>query len=385
VGDHLIATRAKRLLKEHIPDVELVDLPRWVPLDEHLREVNSSDGVILCGGPAYQPHLYPGIYPLVKDLDAIHVPIIPFGLGWKGFPGDDDTVREYKFSASSLKLLERIHNDCKFTSVRDYITERILKRYGFTNVIMTGDPAWYDLDFLEKPFTLPESISTVAISMPANPMFYSQAIELAESVRETLPKGTKIFCSFHHGWEASEYVPPAFAKGQEFMKRKLIAKGFEVVSLARNIELLERLYTKADIHIGYRLHAHLFFLSRRKPSFLLEEDGRGRGASEALGLHGIPAWSRSHFNLTTTKLTANFIRFLRGKGVAIEVHERKEAIEEAIEYLREEMTNGFARFRGLHETLLAYYHNSMGKFLDSLPGITLKRNGADRGSSQCWL
>jgi len=164
VGDHLIVNRAKALLEKHIPDIRFIELHRWEPLDQHLSEVNASRGIILCEGPAYQPHLYPGIYPLVDDLEKIKVPIIPFGLGWKGVPGDKQTVREYRFSESSLKLLERAHRDCRSTSCRDYLTKRVLECYGFTNVIMTGDPAWYDLQYIEDPFVPPREIRTIALS-----------------------------------------------------------------------------------------------------------------------------------------------------------------------------------------------------------------------------
>ena len=38
-----------------------------------------------------------------------------------------------------------------------------------------------------------------------------------------------------------------------------------------------KFYEKMDFHIGYRVHAHLYFLSRRVPTVLINEDGRGTG------------------------------------------------------------------------------------------------------------
>ena len=38
------------------------------------------------------------------------------------------------------------------------------------------------------------------------------------------------------------------------------------------------------LHVGMRVHAHIYNLSIRNPSLLLEEDGRGAGVNDALGL-----------------------------------------------------------------------------------------------------
>ena len=40
---------------------------------------------------------------------------------------------------------------------------------------------------------------------------------------------------------------------------------------------------EAHVHVGYRVHAHLYCLSRATPSYLLYEDTRGIGVGETLG------------------------------------------------------------------------------------------------------
>lgn len=44
------------------------------------------------------------------------------------------------------------------------------------------------------------------------------------------------------------------------------------------------------MHIGFRVHAHIYNLSRRNCSVLIEEDGRGAGVNQALGLCPITAY-----------------------------------------------------------------------------------------------
>lgn len=62
-----------------------------------------------------------------------------------------------------------------------------------------------------------------------------------------------------------------------------MTRGWKVASLAGSLPKLEALYGNADLHIGYRVHAHLFCLSRRIPSILINEDSRGVGQAAALG------------------------------------------------------------------------------------------------------
>jgi len=368
VGDHLIISRAKQLLEKHIPNIRFIELPRWKPLNQRLSEVNSSQGVILCGGPAYQPHLYPGIYPLVEDLEKIKVPIIPFGLGWKGFPGDERTVREYRFSASSLKLLKRVHQDCQFTSCRDYLTKRVLERHGFTNVIMTGDPAWYDLQHLEDAFAPPQEIRVIALSVSAGAMYDDQCVDLANHLKKAFPVA-KIMCAFHHGWEETEYVPLGFARKLNALRERLLANGFEVVNLAGDLQRMKRVYDDADIHVGYRLHAHLYFLSQRKPSFLLEEDGRGRGASEALGLRGVPAWVRTASDCFLAELPIGTrLRPVTRRILKAGIKPCANAVKEVIAMVQEEIAYELPHFQGVHKTIAQYYYKALVPFLEAFPG-----------------
>ena len=94
IGDFFITDRAIKLLKYFKPDEEFKILPHWETLEDNLDLVNGSKGIIILGGPGYQPQMYPKIYKLTNPLEKIQVPIIPLGLGWKGFPGDDFTICE---------------------------------------------------------------------------------------------------------------------------------------------------------------------------------------------------------------------------------------------------------------------------------------------------
>jgi hypothetical protein len=42
-------------------------------------------------------------------------------------------------------------------------------------------------------------------------------------------------------------------------------------------------YQETSVHIGSRLHAHLYFLSQNKSTYLFAVDGRAEGFAESLG------------------------------------------------------------------------------------------------------
>ena len=348
VGDHLIVDRATRLLRALRPDRELLALPRWEPLDAHLDAVNAAAAVVLCGGPALQKHIYPGIYPLVEDLEEIRPPIVAFGLGWKCIPGDERDLERFEFDEPSGALLARLSRDAR-VSVRDHLAARVLCGRGVGGVRMTGDPAWYDLDHIgAEPAPLTD-IERAVVSVPADPMHHAAVETLALRLGELLPSA-RMVAAFHHGWTAGPHVAERSAKAYARLKERLEAGGYEAADLAGDLPAMERLYRGAVLHVGWRLHAHLFCLSRRQPSILLEEDCRGRGASEALGVRGVRSWS--------VRLRLGHRRRLA---------HRSEAVSETIALVAEELANGFEHVRQASRVIDRTFESEMRPFIERMP------------------
>jgi hypothetical protein len=65
-------------------------------------------------------------------------------------------------------------------------------------------------------------------------------------------------------------------------------KGFEIVTPA-TVEECWAGYADTALHVGSRLHAHLYFLSQAKKSLLVSVDDRGRGFAESLGFPNAPS------------------------------------------------------------------------------------------------
>lgn len=312
-GDHLIGDRARALLRAHVdPDIVVLDRKAIKTDDSEL--FRKARAVLLTGGPAYQREIYPTIYPI--ELENIPCPVIPFGLGWKA-PSTQAPI-EFRFSPSGEKFIRAVHNRIPCSSARDPLTVEVLGSLGVDNVIMTGCPAWYDLSYLDEPYAFTDRVQKLVLSTPARIQPGTRKLMLWLGKR--FPNANRVL-SFHHG------LLPALNKSgikraADFARLSFEAMryGWQVESLAGSLEKLETVYSSADLHIGYRVHAHLFCLSRRIPSILINEDSRGAGQACALGtkslgvgdgkIDAIKAAIEHHFETRGSDVSASVERML---------------------------------------------------------------------------
>lgn len=278
VGDYLIGSRARKLLRKFV-DTDIVELDRFKSHDDKLELLNSARAVFLCGGPAYAEDIYPEIYPLVSNLEDLKVPVVPFGLGWAGQPFGHP--EKFKFKPAAKEFLDRIHVNIKNSSCRDDVTHGVLKQQGYSNVLMTGCPVWYDLGSMGKELEV-SRFDKIVYTTPAAPGLMKQNGILMRKLKKQFPK-SKIICSFHRGIYPDRYTSLRYGAAYSCMALEAKLYGFEVVDTAYGLDKIN-FYKECDLHVGYRVHAHLDFLSRRKPSVLINEDGRGLGMVRSLGL-----------------------------------------------------------------------------------------------------
>jgi|Deesub1362A_J573_1020465.scaffolds.fasta_scaffold08329_2 hypothetical protein len=347
VGDFLIAKSAERILSYTFPEFNFIKLHSAEPLDDNLKEINNSTAVVICGGPGYQRNFYPEIYPLTKNLKAIKPPIIPFGLGWYGFPGDEKSMQDFRFTDESLKAINFIHQRISSSSCRDFLTKSVLRRNGIENVMVTGCPSWFDLDYIGKEFQVPKSFKKVVFTTPQKKIYFEQARNLIKSIKKMFPRA-ELYCVFHRGIEADKFTTEEEAERLRFLKENAESFGYKVVDAAYDLSKID-FYRECDLHIGYRVHAHIRFLSLRKPSILVEEDSRGRGVNEALGLKGVRAWERVPIFESKEPLK-NIIRLALQKPL-VDVKEKDDVSDEVGEIIQNELDTDFMSFLGLDKKL----------------------------------
>lgn len=281
IGDFLITERARQLLEAYL-DKDIVILDRSKNLEEHLEIINKSRYLILGGGPAYAKNIYKGIYPLVDDLSKIKVPIVPFGLGWSGTPAGEP--KKFSFCENSQQFLEQVHKSIPNSSCRDIITQEVLNNNGFTNVVMTGCPVWYDLSSIGKDFKTYSNLKKIVFSTAANPKLISQTINILKVLVRQFPN-SEITLAYHRGIMPDKHTTIRATIGYltKALGAKLVYNKVKIKDVSYNLDKI-KFYDDCDFHIGYRVHAHLYFLSKRLPSVLINEDGRGQGMVKSMNL-----------------------------------------------------------------------------------------------------
>lgn len=308
-GDFLIRHRGHALLRHLRPDRNIVDMNSWEAFtDEQLEIINGAVALILLGGPALRRNMYPGVYPLVDDLDRIKVPVTIMGAGWHASPGTWEDSREYTFTPATLRLLQRIDAGGIPLSVRDYRSLNALAVAGIDNGVMTGCPALFIPDKIGTPFTgFPSGEVKNLVISPGVTFIRSVALEqqlkdLIAELRSGFP-AAKLTVAFHHSIQP-EVLSKAYGAGQSVAAERqltlvkwLETQGIDYVDISGGVEKLMQVYDAADFHVGYRVHAHIFMSSQRKPSVLLTEDGRGRGLKDVLGGVIFDSWKKREYSV----------------------------------------------------------------------------------------
>lgn len=276
-GDYLIGDRARKLVRAHV-DAEVIDINRKEITDSHYETFNKARAVLLTGGPAYQKMMYPKIYDL--DVARIEVPIIPFGLGWKGHLGQ--TPQEFEFSTPATQFIQHIHSDkSHYSSARDFLTLEVLKKHGVENVAMTGCPAWYDEAMIDQDYEFSNEVKTLVFSMPAAPN--NQVKDVIAGLAKRFPMAKK-YLTFQAGYRSTNAHREAeITKWFRSSMFTGFRYGFRPVSFESDFGKFTEVMSQSDFHIGYRVHSHIFSLSQRKSSILIAEDSRGIGQTQAMG------------------------------------------------------------------------------------------------------
>lgn len=366
-GDYLIKYRAKQLFANLRPDRKIIDINGWEQLNaEKLAIINQSKALILMGGPALVEKMVPKVYALNCNLEDIKVPIIMMGIGWKSQKGNWEDSYSYTLSEKTLSLLDRIENSGYQSSVRDYHTLNAIRFNGFNNFVMTGCPAYYDKDFIDSEVQLKE-LNKVAFSLG---VAFIESASMEKLMKENILACKAKFSDkefevvFHHSLDRKKFKsdykssPKHVIKHNEFADW-LVGKGIGYVDISGSAENLMNYYSKVDLHIGYRVHAHIFMSSISNRSILISEDGRAKGVKGAIGaivLNGYLDFKDSFIAKVLNKALPFYDRFKANSNLT------KELISE-IDY--EEVIN-FSRFKNSRKRIDQNYL-IMKQFVMQLP------------------
>lgn len=292
-GDYLIEHRGVQLLSRLRPDRQLKVLNGWESFSEQtLALINDSRALILLGGPGLQYEMYGQIYPLTEDLDRIKVPVLMMGIGWNSYTGSWVDSRHYKIPGKSMRLLEKIRDSGLMSSVRDYHTLNALQHMGFDNYVMTGCQVLYPEEFVGRPLCVSDEIKRISFS-PGVSFVRDRRMEaqMQSLVRGLIDRFgvAQVTAVFHHSFDPEKLgraygdAESLFAQAHRRFAAWLDEQGVLKLDISGGMQAMLDHYAQCDLHVGYRVHAHLLRIGTNQPSILIGEDGRGLGQQGFLG------------------------------------------------------------------------------------------------------
>lgn len=353
-GDFLIVQRCKELLMHFLDPEAITEFDRSHSLESHIDEINKNDLLVFGGGPAYVASMYPKKLPLVENLNDIKIPFFAMAMGWKGNSDLFDTVQNYDFNAKTKELLNRFEKDGYSFGCRDYFSQHILDRAGYSNNIMTGCAAWYDIRYVgNNELRNRREIKKVFISDPADPKNFGQFIEVVKRCKTIFPSA-EIKIVFHRGINSDTHTTVSDGKALQALIGEIKRLKLEYVDIAYSSNGFE-LYNECDLHIGYRVHAHIYNLSQRQRTILIEEDGRGAGVDQAVGLKQIRSYAYR-------KISYNKYERKIKQKLGIYKTQSETVCEELAQYVRELEQNNYKQFEWAFERM-QYYFDNMEKHL----------------------
>ncbi len=288
--------------------------------------------------------------------------MVPLGLGWKGYPGDEQSVASYRFTASSLDALRWMSGRTAALGCRDHISVRVLRAAGIDNAAMNGCATWYDIESLGAPSHLPGELRKIVFTPAQRDVYAEQSVLLAQALRKRFPQA-RLIAAFHRGrGEVDAFTGADDAANTSRIDASLRDAGLEIADLAGSADTFA-VYDDADLHVGYRVHAHLYCSSKRRPSILIHEDGRGRGATEALGTLGIDAFRRVSVRASGNALTR---RLGSRPPRRTEITASPDVVTNVVRLIDEELASGFARYAGVGAVIDRSYAG-MQSFVAALP------------------
>lgn len=296
-GDYLIYDRLFKALQKTYPEAHItMDLKAQEELD--VESLNQYDAIITGGGGAQFSEAHIRTSFLYQHFDELTVPVHYTGTGLYGADGSDETIYEYRYSDEIIDFFHKVTARGGQLGTRDWIVDTVLKSNGITDTIMAGCPAWYAPELLEqdtltaaKEVHLPvEGVQKIAVSnhgLTKNARDHDKKLEqIKELIRYIRGKyrEAEILLTFNDG-----YVTKYSSNYNCTLRDWAAEQGVQCVDLSGAADKFQAL-DDIDLHIGFRVHTHIYCLSKTIPSILIEEDIRGYGMNETLHLPHITAY-----------------------------------------------------------------------------------------------
>lgn len=334
IGDQLITNKLKELLSE-FGEFECKVVWRAAPWETVKETVLSADHIFFAC-LAMRKNMHSDEYPFLEEIINSEVPFSAIASGTQ-LPITERKGIFDEFSQESMRLLKAINKKAVVCTTRGYLTQEFCRRNGLDRFFFTGDIAFFNKGIDCISFVRGKKINKIAISDPHNPkLFMNSFIYLYSEVKNLFPESE--ITVVQHG--INKQID-TYCKLNNIITKRIYEDPNQGLSI----------YDEIDLHIGYRVHAHVSALSRKCYSYLMEQDGRGCDYGLTINRKiSIPSYSVPKAKFSPRSLAK---LLLKGDG-RIASNVPIGPAEQMIAMIRTDSANEFDKFSGLDHQLESF-------------------------------
>jgi len=261
VGDNLLCDSAMQLIYSKKPSMTSpILLFREEKLDDY---PDGSIKTIIAPGFSVSNDVYPNLFRLYENLDRLPK-FFPIGCSFQHDIPSHEVFDSYVYNEATSTFLKMLVKKNGPLPCRDRLITDMLIKNGIS-AVYSGDMGLYDIKKIGTPFIPPPKVNSIVFTIQHHSRYDAQSVYLLGLIKERFPKA-KLYIAFH-STPNKRSIP---------IEKVAVSMGYTTLNLFGNVANLI-LYDSMDLHIGYRLHGHIYFLRQRKPSILMVEDARAFG------------------------------------------------------------------------------------------------------------
>lgn len=285
IGDQLILDSIEEMIgAPYSPSVRLSSWQELSPAD--IERINSTRALVLGGANPLRDDYRIAPNLTLETLRKIRVPIFPMGIGLYGEP-----AKQVHMTDATKEMLREVHSRIEISSWRCPRTVAYLRRELpdlRDKFLMTGCPVVQASRASRSPVPVPPDSRPIAVTVTERgPEWWKRELRILDTVRRAFP-GRDAVLVLHQQFKPGKSnrllrrLMPSRWGGPDDFHALAERRGMRIARPRMTAEMRE-VYRDTSLHVGSRLHAHLYFLSQNKSSFLFAVDGRAEGFAESLG------------------------------------------------------------------------------------------------------
>lgn len=331
IGDRLIELCTASAANDAVPGIHIDTLWRATPWEQARPLLEGADHVVFAC-LAIRRNLN-RVYPILEPLldRGVSFSVISAGTSLRPQTG---SILDADTTAADLVLLKRVNDAARVFTTRGALSQEFCRHHGLDRATLSGDIAFRDRRFSGRRFEPLAVPRHILVSDPHYEAVYEPLFgRLVSLLRIAFPEA-EVECALHG-------------------KNKLIAEtckrlGIPVHVIHATPDTGLEIYDKIDLHVGFRVHGHVSALARRKPSYLLEQDGRGCDYGLTLDRRiSVPAFQASGLY---GKRREQFWRLVKGRPLSRNYVSRA-AADIIMALVRRDADRAFDNFVGLETAI----------------------------------